>query len=105
MHLESPGLTPGEWGGRKKPYFHSLSATSDSRAKFEPSSLSSPGQVYHTTSKSEGGMDPFIHECMNGSIGSGSNGQYAFSAKLTDSKGSGAEQKVESRVYVSVLFL
>ena len=41
---------------------------------------------------------------MNGSIGSGSNGQYAFYA-LTDSKGSGAEQKVVSRVYVSVLFL
>ena len=90
---------------QKKLYFQSLSATSDSRAKFEPSSLSSPGQVYHTTSKSEGGMDPFIHECMNGSIGSGSNGQYAFSAPLTDSKGSGAEQKVISRVYVSVLFL
>ena len=53
----------------------------------------------------KGGMDPFIHECMNGSIGSGSNGQYAFSAPLTDSKGSGAEQKVISRVYVSVLFL
>ena len=50
-------------------------------------------------------MDPFIHECMNGSIGSGSNGQYAFSAPLTDSKGSGTEQKVVSRVYVSVLFL
>ena len=55
MHLESPGLTPGEWGGRKKPCFHSLSATSDSRAKFEPSSLSSPCQVYHD--KQEGGGD------------------------------------------------
>ena len=38
-------------------------------------------------------MDPFIHECMNGSIGSGSNGQYAFSAPLTDSKGSERDKK------------
>ena len=55
MYLESPGLTPGEWGGRKKPYFHSLSATSDSRAKFEPSSLSSPCQVYHDKQEGVGG--------------------------------------------------
>ena len=48
--------------GPKKLYFQSLSATSDSRAKFEPSSLSSPGQVYHTTSKSEGG---WTHSYMN----------------------------------------
>ena len=60
MHLESPGLIPGSGVGPKKLYFQSLSATSDSRAKFEPSSLSSPGQVYHTTSKSEGEDGP-IH--------------------------------------------
>ena len=98
MHLESPGLTPGEWGGRKKPYFHSLSATSDSRAKFEPSSLSSPCQVYHDKQEGRGGG-------MNRSIGSGSIGQYTFSAPLTNSKGSGAEHKAVTRMYVSVLFL
>ena len=56
---------------------------------------------YITTSKrggeGEGGM--------NRSIGSGSIGQYAFSAPLTNSKGNGAEHKAVTRMYVSVLFL
>ena len=101
MHLESPGRTPGEWDGRKKLYFHSLSATSDSRAKFEPFSLSSPCQVYHD--KQEGGGRG--RGGMNRSIGSGSIGQYALSAPLTNSKGNGAEHKAVTRMYVSVLFL
>ena len=42
---------------------------------------------------------------MNRSIGSGSIGQYAFSAPLTNSKGNGAEHKAVTRMYVSVLFL
>ena len=78
-----------------------LSATFDSRAKFEPSSLSSPCQVYHD--KQEGGGRG--RGGMNRSIGSGSNGQYAFSAPLTNSKGNGAEHKAVTRMYVSVLFL
>ena len=77
-----------------------LSATFDSRAKFEPSSLSSPCQVYHD--KQEGGEG---EGGMNRSIGSGSIGQYAFSAPLTNSKGNGAEHKAVTRMYVSVLFL
>ena len=52
---------------------------------------------YITTSKGEGGM--------NRSIGSGSIGQYTFSAPLTNSKGSGAEHKALTWMYVSVLFL
>ena len=78
-----------------------LSATFDSRAKFEPSSLSSPCQVYHD--KQEGGGRG--RGGMNRSIGSGSIGQYAFSAPLTNSKGNGAEHKAVTRMYVSVLFL
>ena len=78
-----------------------LSATFDSRAKFEPSSLSSPCQVYHD--KQEGGGEG--EGGMNRSIGSGSIGQYAFSAPLTNSKGNGAEHKAVTRMYVSVLFL
>ena len=99
MHLKSPGLIPGQWGWSKKLYFQSLSATYQ---ELNLSHLLSLLRARYITRqvrvKGGGGIDLFIHECMNGSIGSGSNSQYASSAPLTDSKGSGAEQKVVSRV-------